>query len=82
MMVVDRLTKYRHLVAMSHPITTSILAQEFIEHVYELHGLPKSIVSDGDKIFTNNFWQSLFKSLGVMLKLSSTYHKHTDGKQR
>ncbi|GJT50116.1 putative mitochondrial protein [Tanacetum coccineum] len=54
-------------------------AQLFLDHVYKLYGLPKTIVSDKDKIFMSHFWESLFKMLHVKLKLSTAYHPQTDG---
>ncbi|GKA38754.1 ty3-gypsy retrotransposon protein [Tanacetum coccineum] len=55
------------------------VAQVFLDNVYKLHGLPKTIISDRDKIFTSLFWKSLFKILKVELKMSSAYHPQTDG---
>lgn len=49
------------------------------EEVYKLHGLPKSIVSDCDVLFTSIFWQHLNQLIGIKLKMSSTYHPQTDG---
>ncbi|GJV30346.1 putative mitochondrial protein [Tanacetum coccineum] len=77
--VVDRLSKYAHFMALSHPYTASFVAQAFLDSVYKLHGLPNSIVSDRDSVFLSHFWQSLFKILKVELKLSTAYHPQTDG---
>ncbi|GJR68291.1 retrotransposon-related protein [Tanacetum coccineum] len=77
--VVDRLSKYAHFVALSHPYTASFVAQAFLDSVYKLHGLPDSIVSDRDSVFMSHFWQSLFKILKVELKMSTAYHPQTDG---
>jgi len=44
--VLHRLSKYTHFVPMSHPYTASFVAQLFIEHIFKLHGMPSSIVSD------------------------------------
>jgi hypothetical protein len=77
--VVDRLSKYAHLCALQHPFTTSTVAQLFMDHVFKIHGMPCSIVSDRDTSFTSNFWQELFRLQGTQFHLSTTYHPWTDG---
>jgi hypothetical protein len=79
MVVVDRLSKYAQLCALQHPFIASIVVQLFMDHVFKLHGMPHSIVSDQDPIFTNNFWQELFRVQGTQLCLNTTYHPHTNG---
>lgn len=71
LVVVDRFTKYAHFIPLRHPFTAQIVAKAVFDHVVKLHGVPKSIVSDRDKVFTSNFWQELFKLLGTQLMLSS-----------
>ena len=72
--VVDRLSKYAHFCALQHPFTASIVAQSFMDHIFKLHGMPRSIVSDWDSTFTNKFWQELFKIQGTEFHLNTTYH--------
>lgn len=74
MVLVDRLSKNGHFISLTHPFTTLLVAQFFLDNIYKLHGLPKSIVSDRDKIFISQFWQALFKSLKVSMKMSTAYH--------
>ena len=64
---------------MSHPYTALDVAQSFTDNIHKLHGLPKSIVSDRDPIFTSKLWQGLFFQLNVGLMRSITYHPKTDG---
>ena len=45
-----------------------------------LHGVPSSIVSDRDPLFTGHFWQSLQQALGTKLNFSTAYHLQSDGK--
>ena len=56
MVIVDRLTKYAHFCALSHPFKASTIATAFMETVQKLHGSPKIIVSDRNPIFTGHFW--------------------------
>jgi len=77
--VVDKLTKYAHFMAVKHPYTTASIAQLFMDNVVRLHGLPQSIVSDRDTIFVSAFWKELFKLYRVKLALSTAYHPQSDG---
>jgi hypothetical protein len=79
MVIVDRMTKYAHFCALSHPFKASTVATAFMETVQKLHGSPKIIVSDRDPIFTGHFWTELFSCLGTQLAHSSSYHPQYDG---
>jgi hypothetical protein len=79
LVVVDRFTKYAHFISLKHPITVKTVAQAFTANIFKLHGLPTVIVTDRCKIFISTLWQDLFKSLGVKLHFSTSYHPQTDG---
>ena len=74
LVVVDRLTKYSHFIALSRPFIVSVVAVAYLEYVFKLHGNPSTIISDRGPTFTNKFWQELFQLQGVSLHLSSAYH--------
>ena len=65
MVVVDRLTKYAHFCALSHPFKAIIVSTTIMETIQKLHGNLKIIVSHRDPIFTRNFWTELFSCLGT-----------------
>ena len=79
MVMVDRLSKSAHFLTLSHPFTAKTIAEKFVEGVFKLHGMPKSIISDQDPILISNFWKEFFTMSGSKLQLSSAYHPQTDG---
>jgi hypothetical protein len=59
LMVIEKLIKYCHLIALSHPYTASTVAERFLDTVCKLHGLPTKIITDRDPLFTSTFWMDL-----------------------
>ena len=55
MVVVDRLTKYVHFIGLSHPYSIAKVAALFTQNILKLQGMPTSIVSDRDLVFTAKF---------------------------
>lgn len=79
LVVVDRLTKYAHFLALSHPYTVEQIVTVFMDNIVKLHGFPKEIISDRDRIFTSTLYQQIFKAFRVTLKFSTAYYPQTDG---
>jgi hypothetical protein len=77
--IVDRFSKYTHFIALSHPYTAATIARAFFEAIVSLHGIPSSIVSDQDSVFTTHLWRDLFKMTGSKLRMSTTFHPQIDG---
>ncbi|MCO5610361.1 hypothetical protein L7F22_064597 [Adiantum nelumboides] len=47
--------------------------------IFRLHGMPETIVSDGDPRFTSLFWKAIWENIGTRLQFSSSFHLQTDG---
>lgn len=77
LVMVDKFAKGCHLI--THPFTTSQVAQVVLDSVVKLHGPLKAIISNRDKIFESTFSKELLKSIGVQVKLSTAYHPQTNG---
>jgi len=77
--VVDRLTKSAHFIAIQETWLVSRLAEEFIRQIVRLYGVPERIVSDRDGRFTSRFWQCVHAAMGTRLQFSTSFHPQTDG---
>jgi hypothetical protein len=77
--VVDRLSKAAHFIPLGHPYSATLVARAFFAEVVRLHGIPSSIVSDRDPVFTSEFWRELFRLAGVKLQMTSAFHLQSDG---
>jgi hypothetical protein len=76
--VVDHLTKLRHLAPCLSTIGGEGLAELFSSNIFYLHGLPDTIVSDRGPQFAACFWKHLCHALKIELHLSTAFHPETD----
>ncbi|GJS92273.1 reverse transcriptase domain-containing protein [Tanacetum coccineum] len=77
--IVDRLTKSAHFLAIREDYSTEKLAKIYIDEIVARHGVPVSIISDRDGRFMSRCWPTVQKSLGMRLDMSTAYHPQTDG---
>ncbi|XP_027348314.1 uncharacterized protein LOC113859838 [Abrus precatorius] len=64
LVVVDQLSKYSHFIPLKHLYSAKTVAEVFTKDVVKLHGIPASILSDKDLIFSRiypDFHVSLLK---------------------
>ena len=79
LVVTDRFTKVQHYLPAKTTWTASDVALAYINEIWRLYGLPKHIISDRGPQFASKFLKEINNSLGIKLRLSTTYHPQTDG---
>ncbi|GAU44250.1 hypothetical protein TSUD_399960 [Trifolium subterraneum] len=75
--IVNRLTKSAHFIAVKLTYKVSRYAEIFLEEIVKLHGVPLSIASDKDPTFTSHFWHAFQKAMGTRLRMSTSNHPQT-----
>ncbi|GJT01101.1 putative reverse transcriptase domain-containing protein [Tanacetum coccineum] len=75
--IVDRLTKSAHFLPMKKTDSIEKLAQLYLKEIVCKHGVPTSIISDRDSLFTSRFWKSLQEAMGTQLDMSTASPKVT-----
>jgi len=78
LVVYDKFSKMSYFVATTEKTTVEGLARLFRDHVWKLHRLPESIISDRGLQFVAGLTKELNKMLGIEMKLSTAYHPQTD----
>jgi len=81
MVVVDRFTKMAHFIGSQENVTAKEVAEAFLKEVWKLHRLLSEIISDMDAKFAGEFRESLCKKLGIKRKMSTAYHRQTNGQR-
>ena len=79
LVVVDRFTKMAHFVPTTKKTTAEGLARLFRDNMWQLHRLPKSIISDRGLQFVAELMKELNEILGIKTKLLTVFHPQTDG---
>ncbi|KAM5344467.1 hypothetical protein ACJ41O_001495 [Fusarium nematophilum] len=79
LVIVDRLTKFSYFIPYRESTNAEEFAYLFYYNIARTHGLPSEIISDRGPPFMSKFWQGLTGYLGINHKLSTAYHKETDG---
>jgi len=68
-----------HFIATTEKTSAEGLVKLFWDHVWKLHGLPESIISDRGVQFAVGMMKELNNLLGIQTKLSMAYYPQTDG---
>ena len=79
LVVCDQFNKMAHFIATTEKMSAEGLAKLFWDHIWKLHRLPESIISDKGVQFAAGMMKELNNLLGIQTKLSMVYHPQMDG---
>jgi len=78
LVVCDCFSKIAHFIVTTEKTSAEGLAKLFQNHVWKLHGLSESIISDRGVQFVAGMMKELNNLLGIQTKLLTAYHPQTD----
>jgi len=74
LVVCDCFSKIAHFIATTEKTLAEGLVKLFRDHIWKLHGLPESIISDRGAQFVAGMMKELNNLLGIQTKLSMAYY--------
>ncbi|KAM9995061.1 hypothetical protein ACTFIY_001261 [Dictyostelium cf. discoideum] len=77
--IVCRLSKMVHIVPCHKTIDAEHTAQLLLNHVFRLHGYPRTIFSDRDPRFLSDLWSRWAKTMDSKLKMTVAHRAQADG---
>jgi len=77
--IMDRFTSYTHLIPLKDVATSEKIFKKLNTTIFDVHGLPVSIVLDQDSRFTSRFSSQMMKSRGIQGWMATHYHHQTNG---
>lgn len=78
LMIVNQLIKMVYYKPVKVIINTPALVEGIIIGIVEHHGLPNSIVTAWNLLFTSKFWLSLYYFFDIKQKLSTAFYLQTN----
>jgi hypothetical protein len=79
MVVVDSVGKRAHFIETYTMVTALRATWLYLQHVWKLHGLLRTMISDHSPQFVAQFTCELYCLLGIKLAASTAYHPQTNG---
>jgi len=79
LVVCNHFSKIAHFIATTEKTSVEGLAKLFWDHVWKLHRLPESIISDRGVQFAAEMMKELNNLLEIQTKLSTAYYPQMDG---
>ena len=79
MVVVNSVSKRGHFIPTHTMVTALGATQLYLQHVWKLHGLLRSTLSDRGSQFIIKFMHELYCLLGSSILSSMAYHPRSDG---
>ena len=67
-----------HALPTTEEVTSLGIACLFQDHIWKMHGLPESVISDRGTQFISHFMKALYQLLGIKITASTAYHPQTD----
>ena len=78
LVICDRLSKIVYFVVTTEGIFAEEFAQLFRDNMQKLYKLLESMISDRGLQFATELTKELNKTLGIEMKLSTSFHSQTD----
>ncbi len=81
LMIMNRLTKMHHYVSCIIEKENTFVEKTtrlLIDHVWKLHELSNTIISDRESQFISFVWKAVCETLKINVKLSTAFHSETD----
>eukprot|EP00922_Rhytidocystis_sp_ex-Travisia-forbesii_P044641 GHVS01066562.1.p1 GENE.GHVS01066562.1~~GHVS01066562.1.p1 ORF type:complete len:202 (-),score=10.85 GHVS01066562.1:409-1014(-) len=79
LVVVDMFTKMAHFIPCQQTHKAGQVANMYYSEVFRLHGVPKVIISDRDRLFRAALWREMHELMGTKLAYTSPYYPQSDG---
>ena len=79
MVIVDQFTEYLIMVPFKETHTAEQLEHLLLDRLVRDYGVPITIITDRDKLFTSNYWKTISAAMGMKPKIFTAYHPQMDG---